>query len=113
MKRIAMTLGSSLMLLLAGCGGTSTFSCDLTSTTEDICIDYDAVSGPTDEVRSNCTRAGGTLGTTCTRMGIIGGCRRTAPAGESGTQTIWYYSRTTQEVMQSCTSSGTTFVSPP
>jgi hypothetical protein len=102
MKRLALTLGSSLVLLMMGCGGSvSTFSCDRqNNATQPSCTDYSGVSGDTSEVRSSCTQQGGTLGTTCDRTGAVGGCRYTAPAGEQGTVTVWYYSGAAQDVMQ-------------
>ena len=112
MKRMALALGSTVALFLMGCGGVSTFNCDRTNnTTQPTCTDYTGVSGDTSQARSSCTQGGGTIGTTCDLTGAVGGCRFTAPAGEQGRVTVWYYSGTAQEVQQSC---GTisTFVTP-
>ena len=112
MNKTLFALVSLGVLLGAGCGGTSTFSCDRTSgTSGHICIDYDAVSGDVSESQAQCTASQGTVGTTCSRSGIVGGCRVTAPAGETGTVTTWYYSGTAASVMTSC-GSFSTYVGP-
>lgn len=113
MKRLALTLGSSVALFLVGCGGVSTFSCDRTNnSSQPTCTDYTGVSGDTGEARSQCTQGNGTIGTTCDTANAIGGCRFTAPAGEQGSVTVWYYFGTADQIRQAC---GTisTFVTPP
>ncbi|HEX2572569.1 MAG TPA: hypothetical protein VH877_23680 [Polyangia bacterium] len=113
MKRLTLTLGSSLVLLMMGCGGSvSTFSCDRrNNTTQPTCTDYSGVSGDTGSVKNSCTQQGGTVGATCTLTDAVGGCKYNAPAGEQGSVTVWYYSGTTQDVQQYCTA-GSTFVTP-
>ncbi len=103
MKRIIGISMSAAVLLLVGCGSTSTFSCDLSSGMSKQCLDYVDVSGDVGPTQAGCTKSGGTIGMVCPRAGIVGGCRITAPAGESGTVTTWYYSGTADMVMASCT----------
>lgn len=112
MKTFILALGLSLASLAVGCGGTSTFSCDIApSSGSRTCTDYDGVSGDTEPSKAQCTQHGGTVGTKCNTAGSVGGCRLTAPAGESGTVTLWYFSpNTASTVMQSCGQG--TFVSP-
>jgi hypothetical protein len=111
MRNLILGLGTVVFLSLAGCGGTSTFSCDRMVSGSRVCIDYDQVSGDISVAEEQCRAASGTLGMKCSTAGAVGGCRLVAPQGETGTVTTWYFSGTAATVMTSCGSS-TTFVAP-
>lgn len=102
MTRIVMALGA--MLMVAGCGGTSTFSCDTTKSSTHTCIFYDGVSGDVDPSKASCTANGGTVGSSCTMTGVVGSCAVTAPAGESGVVTSFFYDTLPPNAAQNCTS---------
>lgn len=107
MTRIAMTLGAILMM--AGCGGTSTFSCDVSKSSGKSCIFYDAVSGDTTASKNSCMSSGGTVGSSCSMTGVVGSCAVTAPAGESGTVTSYFYDQLPANSAQNCAGIGGTF----
>lgn len=111
MRNLILGLGTFVFLTLTGCGSTTTFSCDRMIGGERVCVDYDEVSGDTSTSEAQCSAASGTLGTKCVTTGAIGGCRLTAPAGETGTVTTWYFTGTAASVMTKC-GGATTFVSP-
>ncbi|MFO0579277.1 MAG: hypothetical protein U1A78_35190 [Polyangia bacterium] len=117
MNRLVKTFGISVAALLvggslAGCGGVSTFSCDKGSGTSHVCIYYDGVSGDVSAAKSSCTGQGGTVGTACATTGTVGACRVTAPTGEQGVVTTYYFGGTSSSVMQMCSSFGATYVAP-
>lgn len=117
MERIVKALGFSAVALLfggsvAGCGGVSTFSCDKGSGTSHVCIYYDGVSGDTSAAQASCTGQGGTVGTACVTTGAVGACRVTAPAGEQGVVTTYFFSGTSSSIMQTCSAARATYVAP-
>jgi hypothetical protein len=117
MERIMKALGFSAVVVLvggslAGCGGVSTFSCDKGSGASHVCIYYEGVSGDTSGAKSSCTGQGGTVGTACVSTGAVGACRVTAPVGEQGVVTTYYFGGTSSSVMQMCSAFGATYVAP-
>lgn len=111
MKRPIQAFGPSVMLLLAGCGieTAARFSCDH-SAKKPLCVDYENVAPVADSLKEDCTQAGGTVMTSlCPRTGVIGGCT----ASDKGfVVTSWYYGGISAALlMQTCSTSGGTFVS--
>ena len=98
-----------------GAGGG--LSCDINRSSDShICIastGYGGVAGDSNATKSNCTTAGGTLGTGCDRTGVVAGCRGTGAGGGSYiTFTYWYYFGTVDSVGTLCTAAAQTLVQP-
>lgn len=68
-------------------------SCDLrtASTPEQICTDYKSVGVGQSAFKSTCEAKKGTVGSSCSRAGALGGCNQKNTDRQDNDETKWYF----------------------
>jgi hypothetical protein len=113
MKLLRLALSIVALSLVTSCSSKDSgpHSCNITKP-KHTCIEW-TPGDSRDE--ATCSQLGGTFGSTCSRSGSVGGCRKATGSDGSGTEITFYYTdtpATTAAIQKSCTDTGTTYVAP-